>query len=89
MKIETHIYTNRIYLYGYKLTKEDEEVLSTFLQEPYDFGYKYSWLIDNGTIITLLRDNQPYFTDDDDNFNKDIFNSFYNKLINYLKKLDI
>ena len=86
MIYQTHIYSNKIFIFNYKTTKEDEDILSSFLEEPYELAIRDNFLADDGTELTILKNNQPYFTDDDNLEEKEVFNRFYIAVVNYFSK---
>ena len=86
MIYRTHIYNNKIFIFNYKTTKEDEDILASFLEEPYELAIRDNFLADDGTELTILKNNKPYFTDYDNWEEKEVFNRFYIAVVNYFSK---
>ena len=86
MIYQTHIYSNKIFIFNYKTPKEDEDILASFLEEPYELAIRDNFLADDGTELTILKNNKPYFTDYDNWEEKEVFNRFYIAVVNYFSK---
>ena len=60
--------------------------MASFLEEPYELAIRDNFLADDGTELTILKNNKPYFTDDDNWEEKEVFNRFYIAVVNYFSK---